>query len=369
MAAADRRTGDGLAERLFREPGRFDFFQAVRLLERLAAEEGARDPQGRRHPVGGDRPPAREAVRFGALPALSFPAADVAKLTAGADGLPPELVTAFIGLTGPNGVLPQHYTALMVARARLKDHALRDFLDLFHHRLVSHFYRAWEKQHLPAAWERSKRDGGEDAATRGLYALAGFGTGGLRGRMAVADETLAFYAGPLAHHPRNAAGLEALLTEYFGVPAAVEQLHGQWLYLDRDNQALLPPAGGERGQNVQLGVDAVVGRRVWDVQSKFRLRLGPLTEVQFRRFRPDGDALVPLGQLTRAYAGPELDFDVQPVLKPREAPDCRLEHDEAGGSRLGWDAWLRTHEFGAPVGDAVFGEPAPRPPSPPLRGE
>src|SRR4051812_29925866 len=99
--------------RLFAEPGRFDFFQAVRLLER-----------GTRAAVGGDAAPEREAVHFGVQPALRFPAGPVAKVfTPGPDD-PPEMWVTFGGLTGPDGILPQHYTALLLARQRLKDTTL-----------------------------------------------------------------------------------------------------------------------------------------------------------------------------------------------------------------------------------------------------
>src|SRR5262249_36267283 len=132
--------------------------------------------------------------------------------------LPPlEMLVAFLGLTGPQGVLPQHYTALLLRRIREKDHALHDFLDLFNHRAVSLFYRAWEKYRLPFAYERSRLDGSEeaDACTRSLYCLVGLGTGSQRGRLAIDDEAFLFYSGHFAHHPRSASGLEGLLEDYF----------------------------------------------------------------------------------------------------------------------------------------------------------
>src|SRR5262249_6129600 len=149
------------------------------------------DPRRQRQPVGGDQPPEREVVRFRARPSLGFPASTVSQIRppaarTGAEPLPPELVVTFLGLTGASGVLPYHYTALLLRRVRLKDQALGDFLDLFHHRLLSLFYRAWEKYRLPFAYEWSRWDGvatGEDAVGQGLYCLVGMGTAGLRGRM------------------------------------------------------------------------------------------------------------------------------------------------------------------------------------------
>jgi type VI secretion system protein ImpH len=90
------------------------------------------------------------------------------------------------------------------------------------------------------------------------------------------------------------------------------------------------------------------------VQGKFRLRLGPLTYEEFRRFMPDGDGLRQLTQLTRSFVGPELDFDVQPVLLPHEVPWCRLSADGPVRPYLGWNTWVRSQDFEREVDDPVF---------------
>ena len=216
---------------LFAAPGKFDFFQAVRLLERLASTDG-------RAAVGGDTAPESEAVHFRVLPALRFPSGPVSK--ASADGnMPPELVVTFGGLTGPDGILPQHYTALLIARSRLKDNTLRDWLDLFHHRQLSLLTRAWEKNRWAAVVDRKRAEGDtrEDAATRAGFAIAGFGTGGLRDRAEAARRCTGLLRGACCRaSPRTATGLEQILGEFFGWPVGVEQYAGQWLYLDAGEQ-------------------------------------------------------------------------------------------------------------------------------------
>ncbi|MBV9123842.1 MAG: type VI secretion system baseplate subunit TssG [Planctomycetes bacterium] len=366
MASENGREGAGLSDLLVREPYRFDFFQAVRLLERWLHERARQDPRWQRSPIGRDFPPEREVVRFRALPGLSFPGSAVvqvktpasAKAGDGASPGPLEMVVSFLGLTGPNGVLPYHYTNLLIQRVRAKDFSLRDFLDLFHHRLISLFYRAWEKYRLPFAYERFQLDRKgqeEDLITRGLYCLVGLGTGGQRGRLEIHDEAFLFYSGHFAHFPRSAAGLESLLGDYFDVPIHVLQCQGQWLVLESPDQAMLPSPQERRGRNNELGVSLIVGERVWDVQSKFRLRVGPLNYRQFRGLMPNGDALKPLVQLTRSYVGTDLDFDVQPILKAAEVPWCRLVGNGDGdGYYLGWNTWVRCREFPRDVDDTVF---------------
>jgi type VI secretion system protein ImpH len=332
---------------LFATPGKFDFFQAVRLLERLAASDN-------RAAVGGDTAPEQEAVHFRVLPALRFPAGPVAKVTQQGEG-PPELVVTFGGLTGPDGILPQHYTALLIARSRLKDNTLRDWLDLFHHRLLSLFTRAWEKNQWAAVVDRQRAEGNtnQDHATGAAFAVAGFGTGGLRERLKLPDDVPVFYAGLLSRQPRTATGLEQILGEFFSWPVSVEQYAGQWLYLDAENKAELPREG-RAGLNCTLGRDVVIGRRVWDVQSNVRVAVGPVDAAAFRSLLPGGHARGPVCEMIRLYLGLEYDAEVQVVLQPDAVPVTALDYDERDGPRLGWNTWVRTHNFGKPVSDVKF---------------
>jgi type VI secretion system protein ImpH len=354
MASADGGKRDSVNRALLEASYRFNFFQAVRLLEHRLREgarstptdDSPRDGQG----VGRDLHPKQEGVRFRAHTSLSFPAGAISEIRrvpvspdAPAGAHPPEMVVTFLGLTGPSGVLPRHYTELLLQRIRERDYTLRDFLDLFNHRLISLFYRAWEKYRWPIAWERSQLDdpaGDPDLATQGLNCLVGLGTPGLRGRLDFDDGVFLYYSGHFAHFPRSAAALEALLAEHLDMPVQVLQCQGQWLRLDPDDQARMPSARDQEGRNNQLGVTLVVGERVWDVQSKFRIRIGPLTWRQFRSLMPNGPSLRPLCQITRTYAGPALDFDVQPVLERKEVPPCRLTPDPDGGPCLGWNTWM-----------------------------
>jgi type VI secretion system protein ImpH len=360
-----------LEKQLFAEPYCFDFFQAVRLLERV--------DRGRR-PVGLDNPPAVEAVRFRAHISLNFPPSsiyDLERPPAGSD-TPPVMTVAFMGLHGPSGVLPRHYTELMSRLAREAKHkekwALRDWFDLFNHRFIALFYRAWEKYRFYIPYERgdyAKAD--PDPFTRCLFSLVGMGQQPLRSRLRVSveeevdeerrrrdlaridDLALLHYSGLLAHRPRNAQGLQALLNDYFMLPVRLKQFQGQWLNLEPASQSQL----GEDCNN-EMGVSLVAGTRVWDTQSKFRLRLGPLSYAEFTEFLPDRSplperkAFFVLSHLTRLYAGPDLDFDVQLILRARDVPECQLDDRGGGAPRLGWNTWIRSRPMPRDAEDAVF---------------
>jgi type VI secretion system protein ImpH len=343
MAPQSGRTDPRLEDTLFEEGYRFEFFQAVRVLERLYPQKRA---------VGRDAKPGQEVARFRSHPSLSFPPSDIyeIKRPANGDG-PAEMTVAFMGLTGLSGVLPRHYTELLIERLRQKDSALRDFLDLFNHRLISLFFRAWEKYRVLIDYERSaSRREDEDPLSLALFDLMGLGTEGLRGRLGVEDETFLFYAGLVAQHPRSANALEGLLTAYFEVPVRTIQFTGQWLPLSDEDRSRL----GAGESNSALGVNAVLGSRVWDQQAKFVLRVGPLVYVAFCDFLPSGTAFQPLVRLTRFFVGQEFDFDVRLVLEAAEVPRCRLGETGPTAPRLGWSTWLKAREFAENADDTVL---------------
>jgi type VI secretion system protein ImpH len=325
--AADRRHPDrSVAARLEAEPYGFDFFQAVSLLERM--RPGAPS-------VGEGVDAEREAVRFEAPPSLAFPASDILSVTpASTPDQPTTMRVAFMALAGVQGPLPRTFTERLLG-ARARAGAARAFLDIFHHRLISLFYRARRKR-------RVGLDGGRPEASPlapMLRAVAGLGTDGLAGRMAVPDGAALRYAAVLAQRPRSAAGLERMLSTYFRVPVRVRQFVGCWRTLEPEDTTRL----GD-GRN-PLGAGATLGQRVWDQTGRIRLVIGPLTYAEYRDFLPTGTAMRPLREMARLYLGSATDVDCRLVLRAAETPDARL----AGGAdavpgepRLGWTSWLPT---------------------------
>jgi len=367
MAPADGTARPTLIQSLRDEPFRYEFFQAVRILERL-------DRGGQKAvPVGHDGPADAEAVRFAAPLSLSFPSAAISDLKLRRNrgtGVPPVSFAApegylmsvtFLGLTGPSGALPRHYSSMLIERTRDKETAYRDFLDLFNHRLISLFYRAWEKYRFPVSYERAiahhTAPPEADLFTYSMYSLVGLGTPGLRDRTAVADETFLFFAGLFSHHGRSAEGVCNIVSAYFDVAVSVDQFVGQWLPLAPEERSATPSVANPKGLNCRLGASTILGTRVWDIQSKFRIRLGPLTYAQFCEFLPSGAGFKALFDLVRTYVGPCFDFEIQPVLLAREVPATRLSSDPAVKPRLGQNVWMMTRPFDHDFEEALFAAP------------
>jgi type VI secretion system protein ImpH len=314
---------------LFDEPYRFEFFQAVRIFEKLYPEK---------MPVGGTALPDEEPVRFRSRVSLDFPSSEIHEITGTIDERTGdervELFVNFMGMVGISGVLPMNYTELVFDRVRHRDTALWAFLDIFTHRAVSLFYRAWQKYRFPVGYER-----GNDSFTHYLYDFAGLGTDGLRGRLHLEDESLLPYTGLIAQKPHSASAIENMLSDYFRTKAEIRQFHGQWIELDPENYSFLGEA------NSTLGASAIVGTRVWDQQSKFRVRMGPLGFRQFQDFLPTGSAHRSLNSMIKFMVGMEFDMDVQLILAAKQVPGTILTTRAVRKPMLGWTSFLKTVPF------------------------
>jgi type VI secretion system protein ImpH len=351
-SAAVKPPDEALDRAFLRNATRFEFFQAVRLLERIY-----RDMK----PVGRHEHPAEEVVHFRANSSLLFPASQIQGIERDEGSAQDSMVVNFMGLTGASGVLPSQYSQLLNDKTVTRQTAaLRAFFDLFNHRAVSLFYRAWEKYRFTVAYERAAQarresdpDGRaetreEDPFSQNLFCFIGLGTAGLRGRLTIDDQILLYYAGLLSQRPRSAVALEGLLQDYFGVPIRVVQFQGQWFEMNADLLSSL----GTDGQNNELGVNAVLWERIWDPPARFRIQIGPVGFKEFQDFLPGSDAYRHLLELTRFFVGDEVNFEVEPRLRREEVPYCALGAGQA--IRLGWSMWLKVAEFEQDVPQPVF---------------
>ncbi len=335
----DLRPSAPWEEALDDAPESFTFFQAVRLLHRRFPD---------RRPIGEFAHPSEEVVRFSVNPSLAFPAGDVQDLLLDPEA-PPRLQVNFMGLVGHMGVLPVQYSLLIdeQAAAEGEPDPFRDFLDIFHHRILSLFYKAWERSHFWVAFER----GEEDPVTRRLLDLVGLGTEDLRRRMSLRDEALLFYSGLLGSQHRSAVALEQLLEDHFQVPAAVEQFAGGWYGLSAQSRCRLDD---EEELGGGLGDGTVVGDEVWDPHARVRIRIGPLRRERYDEFLPGGSAHRDLREMTRFFSDGQFDFQVQLVLDRRDVPGMVLGEDTESALPLGWCTWIRTRPFSRDAAETTF---------------
>jgi type VI secretion system protein ImpH len=326
-----------LGEQLVDDACSFEFFQAVTLLQRLRPES---------HHVGGFSSPEDEAVHFKVNQRLGFPASEIQQLQVEGDAQP-EMTVNFMGLTGPMSLLPYAYCELILERARAKDHSLAAFLDIFNHRAISLFYRAWQRTDFTVTYNT----GGRDLFTQYLLDLVGLGTAGLRNRQDVDDEAFLHYVSLVAPQLRSAVALEQLIADYFEVPVEIQQFTGGWYGLDRATQCVMKE---DESPSRQVGSGAVVGDAVWDRQSRVRIRLGPVGIERYCDFLPGGSAYRSLRAITRYFSNECLEFELQLVLDRNQAPNVELDLDSGNPARLGWVSWAKTEPLDRDPDDTIL---------------
>lgn len=323
--ARDQAALQQLWAQLTQAPQAHDLFQVLRRIQALS-------PTLPR--LGEALRPRDEAVRLGQDPELDFAASNLHSFTMDRSAAPRIGQRAF-GLFGPMGPMPLHLTEYVRERDRSHgDPTMLRFADVFHHRALLLFFRAWAQSrpvvHRDRPWD--------DDFARWVSALFGQSPKSFTQRDAIPDDVKRLHAAALARGPRHAEGLIKILTQYFGVQVSIEPSVGHWLALqDEDRSRLLPSTAP--GRNTALGLQAVLGKRVWDRQSHFRLRIGPLTYKQYQRFLPGQPAQKALRDWLRQYLGMSLCCETRLVLQGSEVPRLRLGLKDSAG-QLGLNAWL-----------------------------
>ena len=322
MAGEDRTASSvvSLYRRLQQEPYKYGFYQALRQIE-CSFPDKAR--------IGSSIKPGEDPVRFAQEPSMAFAPSTLSSFTLSKVGLPPRLNVLFFGLFGPNGPLPLHLTEY--ARDRLRnadDPTFARFADMFHHRMLSLFYRAWAETQPTVSLDRPEADYFSET----VGSLIGFGIASMRDRDAMPDFAKLHFAGHLSAQTRNAEGLLAVLSRYFSVPVRLEQFVGEWLDMPQRSQMRL----GESPLTGMLGQNTTLGSRAWECQQKFRLSFGPLDMEDYQRLLPGGTSLTALIAIVRNYVGDEFDWDAHLILKKECVQPAKL--GEFG--QLGWTCWM-----------------------------
>jgi len=325
MAAAFGGTDPTLIDRLIAEPYRFSFFQAVRLLEKSRP-----DAEG----VGHHGPPSAEAVKMRVSPDLGFPKSDLADAQVLDEHQQPtySLTTNFLGLHGASTPLPSFY-AEDVLHDQDAEGTLGSFLDIFHHRLLSLFYRCWIRFRHHFLFEA----GGTDDFSRAMFCLIGLGQRDLVDGTGFPSARALRFAGLFTQKPHSAAALRGMLEDYFGgVNIRVAQAIGRWLAVKPEQRSRIGVA------NCRLGENTTLGARIYDRQSKFRVVIGPLDFETYNKFLPGGEYNEALKNIIKMFGVDILDFDIELILASEQTSQLGL--NLTGQLRLGWTTGFFTKE-------------------------
>ncbi|MFS8036532.1 type VI secretion system baseplate subunit TssG [Xanthobacter sp. AM11] len=321
------------SQELAAEPWRFDFFTVLRRLERVHASQ----PR-----IGQSAALREEFLRLGQNPYLAFPASNLEAVTRDEAGRF-HILVRFLGLLGPQGALPLSTTAEALGWVEMRDDAYPRFLDIFNHRFLALFFRAWADARPIAQHERPEEDRFGDY----VGCVIGIGRPFYRGLDTVPDAQKLAYAGLMGPAAKSAVRLEFLLAGVLGLAARVEEFVGSRLTMEEADRTRLGRA------NATLGTDAMIGSGVFTVSDKIRIRVSTRNLAEYERLLPRGDLAVPLADLVLFYLGETTDWDLELALPEREVPAARLGRS----GLLGWTSWLAPRAAapeGAERADAHF---------------
>jgi type VI secretion system protein ImpH len=314
-----------------------DFFQALRRIEAAHRDK----PR-----LGRAAHAADEVIRLGQQPGLAFNGSTLASFSAEDTG-PARLLVTFFGVFGPNGPLPLHLTEYARQRSsHAHDHTFSEFANIFHHRLLLLFYRAWANARPTVSHDRPE----DDSFAGYVGALSGGNATPKRQNVDSIEQFAMYMAGHFASQSRHVEGLTKLVSSYFRVPVQVEEFVGEWLTIPDSCTWRLQPVQAFPGIG-QLGRGTRIGRRVYERQHKFRLVLGPLERHDYDRFMPGGAFQASLIRLVARYVGQDLSWDVRLVLHEPDRKPIRL-----GLARLGRDTHLvrQAAQSARPFQDYIF---------------
>ncbi len=324
MAQAKLKSGTQLEQALASAPYEWNFFGLVRELDRYFA---ALDPEGDR--TGFAYKTKTEPLRFRQKPTLAFPPSDVAGFRPKEGERMAELTVHCFGLLGCNGPMPLFLTEYVFQRGHQhKDHAIRNFLDMFHHRMICLYYRAWAINQITV-----NRDWNEDPFSGYIGSLISIKSGKDSRPDEVPKDARLYYSGRLIQRDMNVEGLCAVLSGYFGTPVRMEQFTGQWIPIPFQDQF----RAGESEHTGLMGKTCIIGRRIWDINQKFRLVLGPMKLSLYEKLAPDSRGFAHLKNWVDNYVGMSFDWDVQLILKAEEIPDFTANKK----IRLGYTGWFK----------------------------
>jgi len=309
MATTSRRKLPNIIYEVLGNASKFEFFQAIRLLEDSW------------HGHGTVRKGLEKWIRMRPASEISFPGADIRRCTLGADNKF-DLQLNFMGLYGVDAAVPNYFIEF-IARDDESSEAMRKFIDIFCHRLYSQFYLAWKKYRPYTHLEQK-----DSPYLHYLAALSG-------NVVTETDSVEMGYCGAIGSRVRSATALSGVLSDFMGnVPVKIDQFVARWIKIDEQ-----VGLGSEGPNALSLGDNSILGNEVLDVSGKVDIVMGPMQSNEVNGLLPGNDRARELGSLVDRFMDPTMNFDVLLKVEPSEGIGIYLGAKDVV---LGWTTVLGT---------------------------
>ncbi|MGR5235989.1 type VI secretion system baseplate subunit TssG [Vibrio alfacsensis] len=295
-------------------------FEALHLIEQEALKLESQ--------LGSDALPKHEKIALKVNPSLGYENAQLCGV-APLDGGKVCLETNLIGLTGEQGVLPQHYSELALSRQKGGDGAMVDFYDIFNHRLLSLYYRSWELGQLTPQ-VRAHAKGGRAPLISSLESITGH-----------TKALVNHFGGIFSSKNRSKGALKSMVECLTGCDARVHEFQGQWLHLSYEEQTRLGSKTMPEGQFSQLGRGASIGAKAWNINAGATIELFPQNTEQVVRLLPNQPHIAIIKSVTHEFLGRHKHVKWKLTTCHQHLPQIRISKQQG---QLGVGSVLAKHK-------------------------
>lgn len=319
MSAAQRISQASVIDTLFSEPAAFEFFQAVRLLQRYLKHTKR---------IGAEKA-LNDFIQFNATLSLAFQKSELGSLVACENNTGYLLIPSMIGLTGNLGALPLIYTQKLNTSSWAKKHGSTVFLDLFNNRLINLFYKASIQYNLPLLAELKQ----DKHYLECIHALTGISPRPSISNNQLVSQVLAEFGGLLQGQMLNAESIQQLLTAVLKQSVVIHQFIPEWFVIPAESRNYLS------APHIQLGINTFCGERVKQIDSKIQIEIGPLDYNSYLKFLPNGEFNIILRQILKKIISFTTHIEILLVIDKEQVRNIQLNDKNisiglAGGAFL-----------------------------------
>lgn len=203
----------------------------------------------------------------------------------------PTVRTNITGIVGVNGFMTDEYLEKYILHQDIDIRcALLNFLDILSNSILSLRYM-FEKKHNIQCLSSDLQDSSIGKILLSLSGQDKFyithkSNDNASTRNKIVNIQEQFYTAAqnfFWRYARSSEGLRCILSGFFKVPVYIEQLVGDFIEIDNNQQSKI---GVENKMYNTLGVDAYLGNKVWDMSRGFNVLVGPLSYQDYVNFLP-----------------------------------------------------------------------------------
>jgi type VI secretion system protein ImpH len=296
----------------------YNFFQLVRMLEKKIESNDELIVSLRS---------SLDFIKFKQRPNFSFRQNQIESLKYDKSKECLNIIVNFFGLLGVNSPMPYFFTEYALDLVKEKNYSLLDFLDIFHHRTIILFYKAWKVNQQIVSFELNN----DNSYCKYLSSMIGQNYGQTNDYSDLPINAKLYYCGHLMNMTKSAESLRGILLSFFKIPVNIKEFVTQWIEIPKESKMII-----NNKNEIQLGKNSFVGEKVFSKTAKYKVVMGPMKLDKYKELLPNSKWHKYLIAWIKLCSPSELNCDVQLLLMKNQVPLMK------SGARLGYSSWVHS---------------------------